>query len=108
MNLGNVKSGSKIILLKELVIPSHSRYGMSERRYPKNLVLSLNSLKINRMGTTLMFQVIKAKAIKAKYYSNIDLTRIWPNVRFSGNDAEIFLRDADYRSFDDEYIALTK
>jgi hypothetical protein len=101
------RSGQKIILTKELVLPSHGRYGRVQIEYPKNLVLSLNSLKINRLGTTFIFRVIRAKAVREKYYSDIDLRKIWPNVYFKGVDAEVFLETAEYRAFDEEYLELT-
>ena len=105
MYLSALRSGSKIILTKEFTLPAQNKWSTA-KTFPKNLVLSLNSLKINRQGTTFMFNVIRAKAVREKYYKDFDLARVYPNIRFKGNDAELFINEAEYRSFDEEYWEL--
>jgi len=103
MYLTGVKSGSKIILTKEFTVPAQNKWSVA-RTFPKNLVLSLNSLKVNRQGTTLMFNVIRAKAVREKYYKEFDLFNFGnPNIKLRGENAQRFIDEADYRSFDEEY-----
>jgi hypothetical protein len=107
MNLGNVKSGSKLILTKEFTTPARNKWDTG-RTLPKNLVLSLNSLKINRQGTTLIFQVLRAKAVREKYYTDFNIIDIRPSVRLKGNDAKLFINEAEFRDFDEEYWEITE
>jgi hypothetical protein len=107
MNAFLPRSGSKIILTKEFSTPARNKWSTA-RTFPKNLVLSLNSLKINRVGTTFMFNVIKAKPVREKYYKDFDLSKVYPNIRLRDTDAQLFIEEAEYRSFDEEYLELTQ
>ena len=106
MYLSGVRSGSKIILTKEFTTLAPNKWATG-RILPKNLVLSLNSLKINKWGITIIFQVLRAKPVREKYYTDFDIIEIRPSLRLKGNDAKLFLEKAEYRDFNEEYMELT-
>lgn len=105
MYLSGVRTGSKIILTKDFVIPAKNQW-VQDTVLPKNLVLSLNSLKVNRWGTTIIFQIIKAKRVREKYYTLFSLPK-FSSIHLRRNDAKLFLEEAEYTPFDDEYNTLT-
>ena len=116
MNLTNLKSGSKIILTKEFTTQPENKW-VTLKTLPKNLALSLVSLHVTKFGKTLIFQVLRAKPIVQKYYSELKpedyaSSRSWRKngyniVRLYVKDADRFIDEAEYRDFDEEYLELT-
>lgn len=117
MNLTNGNAASKIILTEDFVTPTRNKWDEG-RTYPKNLVLSLVSLHITRYGKRILFQVLRAKPIIEKYYSEISKEDYisqysWSRengyriISLSGEDAQKFIDEACYRDFDEEYLELT-
>ena len=118
MNLTDVKSGSKIILTEDFVLNNTNWRGDKTKIvYPKNLALSLVSFHVTKYGKQILLQVLRAKPIIEKYYTALkseDYTSSysWRKngyriIRLNGAGAELFVNEASYRPFDEEYDELT-
>jgi hypothetical protein len=108
MDLLTTKTGSKFILTENFV-ESPKRWVLQPATYPKNLVISLVSLKLNINGITGIFKLISAKPIREKYYQGIDekiySRRYYSCRRFHNEDLRNLL--AIVAPFDQEYKDLT-
>lgn len=108
MNILNLKCGSKFILIKDFV-------DLSRNIYPKDLIISLVKLSINRQGKEIKFRILASKKILNHYYKNMDQSilkkyRKWSkgaiSFSLSNENLDKFLSEENIRSFDKEYKEL--
>ena len=113
-NVLDLKTGNKFQITENFV--SKNTYNkMHPILLHKGLVVSLVSYTVNAYGKRLLFKVIRAKPVIRAEYTNVPENAYinsyyksgFVAVRLRKNDAERFIEEGNFRSYDNDYKQLT-